>query len=46
MTVVAAEALLIDGSPGECKVPGLVEEVDVVLASAFVFFLGVVGDPW
>jgi hypothetical protein len=43
--VVATEVLLVDGGSGECEVSGLVEEVDVILASSLVVFLGVVGDP-
>jgi hypothetical protein len=45
-TMVAAEALLVNGCPGECEVSCLVDEVDVVLPSMLVLFFDIVGDSW
>jgi hypothetical protein len=45
-TVVTPEALLVNGRLGEREISFLVEEIDAVLAGAFVFFFGVLCYSW
>jgi hypothetical protein len=46
VTVLAPEALLVYGCPGESEFSVLVEEVDSVLTGELIFFLRVIHDAW
>ena len=35
LAVVVAEVLLVDGRSGECDVPGLIQQIDVVFECGF-----------
>jgi len=43
-TVVAAQALLLDGGPVECQQPALFQQIDAVFSCLFCPLFGVQGD--